>query len=85
MITDEHSDDPRFQLGVISGKLDLVLVQLAADRATTEARFGKIEERLDATDDEVAGLKRDRSWVLGGAAVLSALGATVAGWLGFHP
>lgn len=83
MHSDESlNDDPRFTLGVISGKIDLVLVQMGADRAATEARFAKAEGRLDTAEDDIASLKRDRAWVVGAAAAVSALGATVAGWLG---
>lgn len=78
-----NDQDPQFMLGVISGKIDLVLVQLAADKAANEARFSKIEERQDATDEEVSSLKRDRAWLLGGAAALSTFGASVAAYFGF--
>lgn len=83
MNTPEIQDDARYMLGVISGKIDLVLVQQASDRAATEARFAKVEERLDATDADVSELKRDRARVLGGAAALSAFGASLAAFFGF--
>ncbi|MFN3582771.1 hypothetical protein [Phenylobacterium sp.] len=70
-------------LGVISGKIDLILLNQAEEKRQNEARFAKIEARQDATEEDVAALKRDRAWVLGAAATVSALGATVAGWLGF--
>ena len=74
--------DPQFQLGVISGKIDLVLVQLAASEQRNAEHFSRIEASQLAQDEahaalaeDVAGLKRDRSWVLGAAATISALGA----------
>jgi uncharacterized protein YhaN len=80
--TPELQDDTRYMLGVISGKIDLVLVQQANDRAVNDARFAKVEERLDATDADVSELKRDRARVLGGAAALSAFGASIAAYFG---
>ena len=72
-------DEPHYQLGVISGKIDLVLVQLAAHQRSTDARFDRVDTHQAVQDDahaalseEVAGLKRDRSWVFGAAATVSA-------------
>lgn len=73
------NDEPTYQLGVISGKIDLVLVQLAAHQRAVDARFDRVDAHQTTQDDahaalseEVAGLKRDRSWVLGAAAAVSA-------------
>lgn len=77
-----QDNDPQFMLGVISGKIDLVLVQLANDKAANEVRFAKIEERLDTTDEDVASLKQSRSWVLGGAAAISTAAAGLMALLG---
>lgn len=77
------SDDQVYQLGVISGKLDLILVQMEANRATDLERFNKVEGRIESVEDDVASLKRDRSWMLGGAATLGSMGGVVAAFLGF--
>lgn len=72
---------PEFQLGEISGKLDMILVQMAADRAALDERLTKAEQRLDAVEEVQTGFKQDRSWLLGGAAAIatgiSAVGAVL--------
>lgn len=71
-------------LGVISGKIDLILLNQAEDKRLNEARFAKIEATQESHGEAIAGLKRDRAWVIGGAAALSALGTSFATLLGFH-
>jgi hypothetical protein len=75
-------DDSRYQLGVISGKLDLILVNQAAQAAQTDARFTKVEARQDEAEDAISGLQRDRAWILGGAAAIGAGLSGFATWLG---
>lgn len=83
MSSPQHLDDEaKFTLGVISGKIDLVLVQMAAQRQSDEARFTKIEADLEEQADEIAGLKRDRSWLLGGAAAIGTALTGLGTWLG---
>ena len=77
------TEDTRYKLGEISGKIDLVLVQMAAQAQANEARFLKLENGQAEQGEQIADLKRDRAWVLGGAATLSTLGAALATWLGF--
>lgn len=71
-------------LGVISGKLDLVLVNQAEAARAAEARFAKVEGRLDALEDGQAGYQRDRSWLFGGAAAIGAGLSGFATWLGLR-
>lgn len=80
--------DPNFQLGVISGKIDLVLVQLAASEQRNAEHFSRIEASQTAQDEahsalaeDVAALKRDRSWVLGAAATVSAIAGAAGSYL----
>lgn len=74
-MTEEHR--PEFMLGVISGKIDLVLSQIATDRHNTDNRFLKIEERQDTSEGDIASLRRDKAWVLGMAAAISSVGAAL--------
>ena len=83
MNPDTSSDDARFQLGVISGKIDLVLVQMASQAVATDARFSKVEERLGEIEEDLGSLKQSRSWLLGAGAVLGALAGTLGGLVGF--
>lgn len=82
--TPNLNDDVRYQLGAISGKLDLILVQSAeADRRHT-ARMAEIESRVDDHDDRLDSLERNRSWVLGAAATVTAAFGAVATVLGLR-
>lgn len=83
MNPDTGSPDISYLLGAISGKIDLILTNQANDRALNAERFSKLEERMDQAEDDVAALKRDRAWVLGGAAAISTAAAALAGLLGF--
>lgn len=74
--------DPRYQLGVISGKLDLILVQMAETDRRQDRRFTEIEERIAAVEEGQDAYKRDRSWLLGGGATVTAIAGGVATWLG---
>ncbi|MFN3573619.1 MAG: hypothetical protein ACK4TR_08840 [Phenylobacterium sp.] len=69
-------------LGAISGKLDIILLNQEEEKRRNDIRFSKIEDRQDAADDEIASLKRDRSWVLGAAAAVSTVAAAFASWAG---
>lgn len=75
-------DDGRYQLGVISGKLDLILTHQASQAAQYESRFIRIEARQDEHDGVLAGLHKDRSWLLGSAAAVGAGLSGFATWLG---
>lgn len=66
-------NDPHFMLGVISGKIDLILLNHEADKKATAARFDKAEARLDDIEDDVATLKQGKSWLMGGAATIAGL------------
>lgn len=82
--TPNLNDDVRYQLGAISGKLDLILVQSAeADRRHT-ARMGEIEARVDDHDTRLDSLERNRSWVLGAAATVTAAFGAAATILGLR-
>lgn len=76
--------DSRFALGVISGKIDLVLLNQAEDRRINEARFAKIETTLEDHAVALAGHKRDRAWIIGLSGAVSAVGSAVVALLGFH-
>lgn len=76
-------EETHYKLGEISGKIDLVLVQIAANEAANNARHERHEARLDTAEDDIASLKQSRSWVIGAGAAIGALGATVLGALGF--
>lgn len=75
-------EDARFSLGVISGKLDLLLVQGAATQAANDARFTKLEDCQDDHDTRISSLEQGRSWVLGGAATVTAAVGTIFAYLG---
>ena len=82
--TPHLDDDAKFQLGIISGKLDLLLVQNAeADRRNAE-RHAKTEEALADHDQRISSLEQGRSWVLGGAAAITAALGGLATWAGFR-
>lgn len=76
-------DDARFQLGVISGKLDLILTHQREEAARNTERFARAEGRLDAAEDAIVGLQKDRAWLLGGAAAIGAGLSGIATWIGF--
>lgn len=66
--------EPNYQLGVISGKIDLILVQLAAHQRSVDARFDKVDARQTEQDEAHAALVKDvqdlrgsRAWLLGAA------------------
>jgi len=63
----------------------MLLANQAQDRAVNDIRFTKVEKELEEHAEQIAGLRRDRSWVLGGAAAISALGITLGRLFGFHP
>ena len=69
-------------LGVISGKIDLILLQSAEDRRQNEVRFIKSEERLDALEESTESLKHSRTWFLGAAAALGAISSGVLKLIG---
>lgn len=77
-------EDGRYQLGVISGKLDLILAHQATQAAQYEGRFTRIETRQDEQEEAIAGLSRDRAWLLGGAATIGAGLSGFATWLGLR-
>lgn len=83
MTTTPTREDSHFKLGEISGKIDLILLNQAAQRQADEARFCKIEARLDVAENDVASLKQSRSWLLGAGAALGSLGGILGGYLGF--
>lgn len=80
----ETLDDPRYQLGVISGKLDLILVQMAEADRRHDRRFTDIETRIAAVEEGHAAYGRDRSWLLGGGAAVTAALGGLATWLGLR-
>ena len=75
-------EDGRYQLGVISGKLDLILAHQAVQASQNDSRFLRIETRQNEQDDAIAGLQKDRAWLLGGAATVGAGLSGLATWLG---
>lgn len=77
-------DDAKFQLGLISGKLDLLLVQSEAQGRQIGERIGKLEARVDLVEEGQSNYQRDRSWLLGGAAAIGAGISGVATWLGLR-
>lgn len=82
MTSEPHLDaDAKYQLGVISGKLDLLLVQAQETNSRYDARFNKIEQELDAQDERLTSLERSRTWVLGAAAALGTAASALASWL----
>lgn len=83
-LTTPLEEDGRYQLGVISGKLDLILAHQAAQAAQYEGRFTRIETRQDDQDEAIAGLQKDRAWLLGGAAAIGAGLSGIATWLGLR-
>jgi hypothetical protein len=72
-----QEQDPQFMLGVISGKIDLVLVQLASDRTSNDTRFGKVES-------DITTLKQHRSWLMGAIATVGGIATTAIAWLGLY-
>lgn len=74
--------DANYRLGEISGKIDLILVQMAADRQTDEARFTRIETTQEDYDARLTSLEQGRSWLLGGAAAITAAFGAAATYLG---
>lgn len=83
-MTTRRTEDPKYQLGVISGKLDMILAQQTQLAAQNDARFAKIEARQDTAEDAIDGLQRDRAWLLGGAAAIGAGFSAFATWLGLR-
>ena len=83
MGTPENLDgDTRYQLGVISGKLDLILVQNAeTDRRHTQ-RLAEVDARLDAHDTRLTSLEADRWKLLGGAGAIGTAFTGIIAWLG---
>lgn len=75
--------DERYLLGVMSGKIDLVLVQLATIQATNDARFAKNEDSHASLETRVDTLEKQRSWLMGGAAAIGATSGLIAKALGF--
>ncbi|MBK1968424.1 hypothetical protein JDBV08_00480 [Mycobacterium phage jiawei] len=69
---DNLDADARYQLGVISGKLDLILVQNADFARQTESRFVKIEGDVAEQSERLGVIERNKSWALGVAAAVSA-------------
>jgi len=81
---DNLDADARYQLGVISGKLDLILVQNADFARQTESRFVRVEKGLGDHDDRLSAIERNKSWVLGAAAVVSTAISGIGFWLGLR-
>lgn len=72
-------DGANYRLGEISGKIDLILVTMEAQRASDAQRFQKIETIQEEHAEHIASLQKDRAWVLGGAAaVTGAIGSFFA-------
>ncbi len=82
--TPQLDDDAKFQLGIISGKLDLLLVQNADAERRNAERHAKIEETLDDHDGRIASLEQGRSWLIGGAAAITTAVGAVVSWLGLR-
>ena len=62
---------PEFQLGLISGKIDMLLLQGAEKAARDDLRFLAAEQQIAAHDHRLDSIERERSWVLGGAAAIT--------------
>lgn len=84
MLTPETEGDFKFQLGVISGKIDLVLAHQAATQAANEARFTRIEREQTDQGEEVAKLKQRHSWFMGGLAAIGGIVSAAGLAIGFH-
>lgn len=74
-VSEHENESTHFKLGEISGKIDLVLVQLATDRQANEARFTRIEDAQASQAKDISTLKQHRSWIMGG---LAAMGTAVS-------
>lgn len=84
-MSDPHAADAtHFKLGEISGKIDLVLVQLAADRQANDARFTRIETTQVAHSKDIAALKQHRSWLMGGLAAVGTAASAAFSFLSLH-
>ncbi len=79
----EH-EDPRYQLGVISGKIDLLLIQNAEAARQNDKRFNKLEDGQADHDARITSLEQGRSWVLGAAATITATAGAIATYLGLR-
>lgn len=82
MSTPDNLDgDPRYQLGVISGKLDLILVQNAESERRHAQALAEANTRLDDHDNRISSLEADRWKILGGASVIGAAFTGIMSWL----
>jgi hypothetical protein len=71
-----------YQAGVISGKLDMLLIQGAEKAIRDDLRFASAQQQLDAHDARLDTIEKERSWVLGGAATITAALGGLATYLG---
>lgn len=81
-IPDSLENDTRYQLGTISGKLDLILVQNAESERRHTAALAEATARLDDHDNRITSLEADRWKILGGAGVIGTAFTGVIAWLG---
>lgn len=72
----------QFMLGEMSGKLDLILVQFAASEARTQSQINALKSEQETLAADIDSLKQGRSWLLGAAAAVGALGSAVAAAMG---
>lgn len=81
-VPDNLDGDPRYQLGVISGKLDLILVQNQETERRHAQAMAEANARLDDHDVRITSLEADRWKILGGAGVIGTAFTGLFAWLG---
>jgi hypothetical protein len=71
-----------YQLGLISGKLDMLLLQGAEKAVRDDARFASYDLQLSTVDSRLDVIENQRAWVIGGAATITTLVGGFATYLG---
>lgn len=73
-----------YQLGLISGKLDMLLIQGAEKAARDDLRFASYDLQLSTQDSRIDVIERERAWVIGAAATITTVLGGAATYLGLR-